>query len=354
MAQVALAADSHCVSLTTLTVTIPEGPTVEVAVPDDVAEKIRAGEPTMQNTQVYGRIDYADWQRTIVTLLYLPCNSRAKKLWLCDITCIPDIRRLYQLASDLGVTRKSKDLSDREAARYAAGDTTVMSNRNSKKVTPEEEIEILARREDPDTMTFSAIEDETICATFRKQEITEIAKALGRSETAIMYRARQLSRADKRSDGSFAPARPLRSAAIGFPIGRVAAWLGMDEDGVKALRSAGAVIRPIRDTTERIVDYWVFARSLAPFLEKYQEMLVKEMNADRVFIREILETAPLLEDADEITIAKPKYQPDELPHERCLYVDHGHVCHNPWAGASCGVFCKHGADTECDARNMRW
>lgn len=295
------------------------------------------------------RMRYRQWQRDLVLIYYEICDSREEKIWLCDLAHIPDIRRLYNLACALKITRKNEDLSDKEFWRYRAGDKTVMSQR--KKLSEIEEAEILKLREDPnDPDLFTAEDDKALIKDFGKVKIVEIAKTRGHSETAIMYRARHLTAREKRPDGSLSEERALRQASQAFELDRVASWLGLTVDEVKALQAAGVQIRPIKDREHKTVKWWVMAESLVDFLGKFGARLVEERDADRFFIKEVLECAEL--------IAK-----GELEYEGCYFVDHGHVCNNPWAGAPCGWFCRYGEDTaqdgqsdqrKCRVWHMRW
>lgn len=284
------------------------------------------------------RTRYTQWQREMVALHYPTCRTPEEKLELCRKVGISDIRRLYNLACQMGLTRGSEDLSDAEFREYMAGNKNVMSLR--RRHNQQDERQLLERREDPRTTKWSPEDDKFLMANFGRMGISSIALQRGHSETAVMYRSRYLTRQERDLDGNLMPPQPLRRPAIGFSIGRVCAWLGLSEEELRALQTAGVVIRPLPNRRNENQDHWVLARSLAPFLRKYGARLIKEKNADVFFIKEILET--------EEAITK-----DKLESESCYFLDHGHKCQNPWSGPCYQLFCD-GNDTKCLVKELRW
>jgi len=285
------------------------------------------------------RSRYQPWQREMVTKEYPTCQTPEEKLDLCRRAGIKDIRRLYNLACQEGITRRSDDLSDAEFRAFTNGDKHVMSLRRS--YTPEEEKEMLVLRDDPRTAKFTGEDDKFLIANYGRMSVTAIAKQRNFSETAVMYRARHLERPGRTPEGQPTPPTPLRHPAVGFSLKRVAAWLGISEAEAQGLKAGGVEIRPLPNRKGEVTGYWVLARSLAPFLKKHGARLIRERDADRFFIKEILETEQLLENC-------------EAEQAGCYFVDHGHICNNPWAGPRYQTFCPNGMDLKCKVKELRF
>lgn len=280
---------------------------------------------------------YTEEQRALTIKHYPTCRTRQEKLELCEKLGISDIRRLYNLACQLGLTRKNEDLSNAEFFKYMAGDKSVLQLK--RRFQQQDEKEILSRREDPETLQWTKEDDKFLQTHFGSMDIAQIAFQRGHSETAIMYHARKVKRRCEDSEGNLLPPQPLRKPARGFAIKRVCVWLGLEEDELRALQmTAGVKIHPLPNMHNEPQDYWVLSRSLAPFLQKFGNKLIEEKNADAFFIKEILETEAELEEG-------------KTNQEGCIYLNHGHVCQNPWAGPCYGLFCD-GEDKDCDVRNM--
>lgn len=321
------------------------------------------------------RTRYTDEQRRIVALEYSTCRTPQEKLALCKKVGIPDIRRLYNLACQMGLTRGSEDLSDAEFRQFVAGNKSVMSLR--RRYDSKDEERLLAMREEPSTTEFTAEDDKFIITNYGRMSIVNIALARQHSETAILYRARQLKRQKVDADGNLLPPRPLRRPAVGYPIHRVAKWLGLSEDEVKDLRRVGVQVRPLLNRRGEIQDYWVISRTLAPFLREYGVRLAKDKGADLFFIREIIEgeaeteqrrqelraaRAAVMtanETGDEVLIERARIDYAELVEElkdagqveeSCYFLDHGAKCSNPWAGPCYGLFCD-GEDPKCRVKD---
>ena len=285
------------------------------------------------------RSRYQPWQREMVKREYPTCQTPEEKLELCRRAGIKDIRRLYNLACQEGITRRSDDLSDSEFRAFTNGDKNVMSLRRS--YTPEEEDSLLSRRDDPRSLKFSGEDDKFLIANYGRMSVTAIAKQRGFSETAVMYRARHLERPGRTPEGEPTPPAPLRQPAVGFSLRRVAAWLGLSESEAKGLKTAGVEVRPLPNRKGEVTGHWVLAQSLAPFLSKHGARLIKERDADMFFIKEILETEKLIMDG-------------KTEQAGCYFVDHGHRCCNPWAGPRYETFCPNGMDPKCKVKELRF
>ncbi len=308
-----------------------------------------------------------------------PGADSKKKLEICRKLGIKDKRRLYNLAHQLGLTRKSIDLNDKEFREFVNGNQDVMMSRRS--YTAKDEQTVLQLREDPATTVFEPWTDEFIREWYSRMPVTLIAIKQEHSEAAVMYRARHLTRQRKDSDGNLMPPQAVRRPAIGFTLERVCAWLGISEAEVPALQAAGVEIHPLLTPRGEEKGKWVLSASLAPFLRKYGARLVRDKNACQYFIAEILETEeqlkanrPRLEparlqmmdalesdDPDQLLAAQDAMAAARLPLERegvieesCHYVDHGHICRNPSAGPLYEEYCPHGADKKCFARDVRF
>jgi len=292
---------------------------------------------------------YKQWQRDMVRREYETCTTPEEKLDLCRRAGIADIRRLYNLACQEKITRRSDDLTDAEFAAYTNGDKSIMSQRRS--YTPEEEDEILRRRDDPRTTKLTANDEKYLIENYGKVDIVTIAKHRGISETALMYFARKLEKEVKteRPDPEDSKKKIvtfhkefLRRPAHGYTLKRVSAWLGLTEDELRELASTvNVIIRPLPNKRGEITDYWVLAESLVPFLQKHGKFLIKEKGADLFFIKEVLETS------QEVEAGSTTYT-------GCYFADHGHKCRNPFAGPRYETFCPNGRDQKCKVKELRF
>jgi hypothetical protein len=283
-----------------------------------------------------GKIYYTDEQREMVIKYYPTCRTRQEKLDLCHKVGIKDIRRLYNLACQLGLTRTNEDLSNAEFFRYMAGDKSVLQIK--RRFQQQDEREILSRRESPDTIQWTDEDDKFLITHFGSMNIPQIALQRAHSETAVTYYARHLTRRARDAEGRLQAPQALRKPAFGYPLARVCAWLGLDEEELRALQATvGVEIRPLPTQPQRPQEFLVLSRSLAPFLRKFGQRLIADKQADEFFILEILETEEQLEEGGD--------------QEGCVYLDHGRRCQNPWAGPCFGLFCD-GEDTKCHVRKV--
>lgn len=284
------------------------------------------------------RTRYTQEQRDLVAKYYSTCDTPEAKEWLCEIANIPDIRRLYNLSCQMGLTRYGEDLSDAEFGQYMAGNHDVLKAR--RRFSQEDEGRMLRTRQDPRDHRLTAEDEKFLIANFGRMKLADIALSRGQTETALMYCARHLQRPEPGPDGVLGLPQPLRRPAHGFPLSRVTAWLGIEEAELPAIQSTGVEIRPLPNRRMETIEQWVLASSLAPFLRSYGVRLIEEKDADAFFIKEILET-------EEELIA------GNTEREECYFVDHGHRCQNPWAGPCHGLSCD-GNDAKCRVKDLRW
>lgn len=131
------------------------------------------------------------WQREMVRKEYPTCDTKEKKEDLRRRAGLQNLRRLYHLACQEGVTRRSDVLTDAEFRAFTNGDRSVMSLRRS--YTPEEEETALTQRDDPRRVKLSQENKDFIRQKFGQLDIVAIAKQCGLSESAVMYYARHLT-----------------------------------------------------------------------------------------------------------------------------------------------------------------
>lgn len=282
---------------------------------------------------------YTQEQRDLVEMYYATCETPEKKLWLCRLANIKDIRRLYNLSHQMGLTRYGEDLSDAEFNEYMAGNHQVIQQR--KRFSEQDERELRSQRDDPASPPFSEENDKFLISNFHRMRTKDIALNRRMSETAVLYRARQLARQEMvEEDGKqVLKELPLRLPAQGYLLSCVAGWLGMEESQVEELSELGVEVRPLLNKRYETVEKWVIARSLASFFRAYGARLI-ENGADAFFIMEILETEEQLERG-------------ETEQEACYFLDHGHDCQNPWAGPFYRLACD-GKDPRCRVFDLRW
>jgi hypothetical protein len=191
---------------------------------------------------------------------------------------------------------------------------------------------------DPDTIEWTDEIDATLIRLFGTKTIEWLAAALGISETAALYRARHLPPP---------PQRPLRKLTKHWDARKVAAWFAMTVDELKDLRSEGIDIVASHFKRGPVAHDLVSTTSLGRWLSVVgnRERLI-ERGADGFFILEIEETmAALLSKENEF--------------ELCDHLSHSHVCSNPYAENSHGLFCSNngryeaGNDPRCSVRTLK-
>lgn len=374
-----------------------------------------SGTDAPQRKRKRKRVRYEQWQIDLVIRHYGACDSPEEKDWLCEIAEIPDRKCLYHLASSLKLCRNSGVLSKREFEDFVSGKKDIVQAK--KGTNAEDEDRLLTQREDPRTTVFTPEDDKYIIRNLGgrdlhpRMNIVQVAIARKHSETAVMYRARHLEVEEEEvlrdEDGNTIKGedrkpltrlitRPVRKPAVGFDLKRVAKWLGLEDEEVRALQRYGVVIVPMTHPLGEPLGEWVLARSLAPYLRKMYATLIRDRGADAWFIKEILETEIQLKEAAKVDakdrVARIKAIEDQLgssdldpesrltlrleadqlrslgagpvavtiftqpepSQEACFWLDHGHVCRNPYAGPLRGWFCN-GADANCaELRTKDW
>jgi len=237
--------------------------------------------------QVYPRIRTAEQKRRFAKQL----GMRSEK-------------QLYNLASRLEITR---DMHDRLAGGEIHPDEAY---------DPCLDPERLLIRDDPrNPDLFDGEDDAYLRDTFGQQQIAEISWVLGKSESAVMLRARQLG---------------LRRPVHYWPLDRVLAWLGCSErELVQLLRLIGRdnSIHRCCDRQGRVRIALIESSALARAISKngVWRILVEKRNADLCFVYEIL--------GAESEVAQGRCRREDNH-----WVSHGHTCLNPFSGISFGLF----------------
>lgn len=220
---------------------------------------------------------------------YPHCRGNADKELLARSLGIASTPQLYNLACRHRVTA-GEDRPEREASRRAALDPARRT-----------------RRENPDTIVWSADDDAYLTRSFGRVEIEVLAHFTGHTETAIAHRARELG---------------LRKAARHWDVERVAAWLGVD---IADIAQMGVDLHRCCDRQGRtritLVETVQLGRALARG-GRWQRLVAA--GADRFFIREVIEA----------TLAEHRGEGEW----DAMWVSHGHTCLNPFSGLSFGLF----------------
>jgi hypothetical protein len=193
---------------------------------------------------------------------------------------------------------------------------------------------------DPDTFKLTDFMAKTIERDFGRKTAEFIAVGLGISETAVLYSARKLKR---NINGE---PLPLRRLTKNWEARKVAAWLAMSVDDLRALKSEGVEIVPTFNRKGQQTHELVTTTSLLRYLTTpgNREVLL-ERGADKFFILELEETLQALLDGSE-------------SFELCAHLSAGHVCMNGYAQNSHGLFCSNnerylaGDDPRCSVRNL--
>jgi hypothetical protein len=269
----------------------------------------------MKSYYVSSRTRYSNHVKDQVRKRYPLCRTTADKETLAEELGIGSVTKLYNLASRLRATGKEEDTDQRpDYLTEAHGATRLLM------------------REDPKTTTFSNEADRYLKSEFGRRTVEAISYHLRHSETAILYRARQLG---------------LRKPVKYWNAKKVAAWLGLSERELREeLVNEGVDIYPLGDRNGRLVLRVVSTSSLARWLSNNINLLrVQEANADAFFLQEILESTEELSDG-------------KTTFESCKFLSHGHVCQNPFTENSFGLFCSNneryqaGEDPRCTVRHL--
>ena len=263
------------------------------------------------------RARYSNWVKQQVRLRYPLCRTTEDKRQLAaelnirDADGEPSVPKLYNLASRLGAT--GRDAAEQHVAAVASSE------------------ERLLDREDPDTTEFSRESDRYLRSEFGRKPIGWIAVNIHHTETAVAYRARQLG---------------LRKPVKYWNVRKVALWLSLTVEELRALRSEGIDVYPQHDRHGHLQLEVVSTSSLARWLKDDGNLArARAAGADEFFIREVLES---MEQA----------AAGESEFEACKFLSHGHVCQNPYAQeTSFGLYCTDSPDGKQKAgrdKNCRW
>lgn len=279
-----------------------------------------ASPPPASATERPRRAKYADWQKELVRRKYPLCRTTRDKMALCNEAQISTLHKMYNLASRLGVTRTHHDgvqvgESDGPSELY---DATTDGSR-------------LTLRESPATTTFSAEDDTFLRENFGSQTIEQIAFRCEHTTTAMSYRARVLG---------------LRRPVKWWQTEQVEAWLNLAPADWGALQADGLEVAELTNRFGKVRRRLVSTLSLSRWLTQGNrwQILVSERGADEFFCRDIIESVADL-------------QSGATRWEGCAFLSGGHVCMNPRAGISMGLFCPNneryaaGRDPNCDQKD---
>jgi hypothetical protein len=284
----------------------------------------------MATKQRRKRSEYSDDKKQLVRNHYQHCLTRDEKIELARRIGIEhpedNLHKLYNLASREKATRSHINYNvDEYAELLRAGTVPIVE-----KVAPKP-AKYLQTRQDPTTTHFSRKDDEYIKRHFGTMSIADIAVHRGHTESAIMYRARHLRNPETN--------KPIRRPCVGYYLDKVYLWLNLKGDEASFLKKNNVEIRPLPDEAGKAEQYWVHTVSLAKFLREFGPAMVVKRRADRFFIMDVLESAQDIETGKVIS-------------EDCYFLEHGHVCVNRLAGASCGLYCD-GNDPKCSVKDLR-
>lgn len=235
----------------------------------------------------------------------------AKELEIVDEKGKPSISKLYNLAS-----------------RLKAAGQDIEPGQHSEAHDPDR----LEEREDPKEVKFSRQADRYLKNEFGRSPIEDIAYHLHHSETAVLYRARQLK---------------LRQPVKYWRVDKVARWFGMEEDEFRKLEEEGLDIYPLTDAYGKVQVVVVSTSSLARWMAvEENKKRLEEQGADQFFMLEIEESIA------DLLARKTEF-------ERCKFLSHGHVCMNPRSDFSYGLYCTNnekyraGEDPRCMVRVLQ-
>ena len=258
------------------------------------------------------RARYSNYVKDQVRQRYPLCRTTADKEHLAKELGIGSVAKLYNLASRLGATGKEG------------------AERHSMAAANEEERLLI--RERPESTVFTPEADRYLESEFGRRSAATIAFHLHHTETAVLYRARQLG---------------LRLPVKYWDIVKVAFWFGMEVDEFRALADEGLDIYPFHDPrTGRLVKEVVSTTSLARWLAAPENIKrLQYRDADEFFIREIQESV-------RDKAAK------KTDFERCKFLSHDHICMNTYSENSFGLYCTNtdrqraGEDPRCSVRHL--
>lgn len=258
------------------------------------------------------RAKYSPELKQLIREKYPFCVTLEDKQELAREAGIDHIHKLYNLASRLGVTRTNNDAFEGAYSRPLGAPGS--------------------RRTRFADVSFSAADDRYLRRQFGRKQIADIAFFRNLPESALLYRARQLG---------------LRRAARYWGEARVLDWLGIERGAWQAARQEGVDVFPLRNRQGKVATRLVSTTSLARWLiDDKRFVALVQAGADEFFVREVIESA--------VNVAR-----GEQGWERCTFLGSDHLCQNPFAGVSFGLFCtkneRHeaGEDPKCSVRLLR-
>lgn len=250
------------------------------------------------------RVLFTNEQKRIVAEQYQYCLTRQDKMALARRVGLQSLEQLYNLANRMSITRRPLE------------DLTDLSSGSDPAFAPER----LALRDAWDAMP-DADGVEYMTRHFGRLYIEQIAFHVGRSESLVMYRARQMG---------------LRRFCRYWEAGKVTAWLDRSEE---ELAERGVDFYRCLDRRGAVAITLVSSTSLLRLIDQTDCLAwIRQANADRFFVAELEEM-----------LAAVRGEVAEF--EAGRWVSHGHVCLNPWGGVSFGLF-DDGTDHKIPARDL--
>lgn len=251
------------------------------------------------------RTRYSAYIKEQVRQRYHLCRTTEDKEELAEELGIGSVSKLYNLASRLGAAGKESELLDQ---REDSGNSI---------------------REAPGEVSWPRSSDRYLRDEFGRRSIEDIAYHLGRSEAAVLYRARHLH---------------LRTPVKHWRLEKVADWFGMDVEDFRKLQSEGIDIYPLGNPQGEVAIELVSTTSLGRWLQKKRNRS-RLKDPDEIFLLEIEESI------EDLLSGKDVF-------EKCKFLSHGHVCQNPFTETSYGLFCTNnekydaGDDPRCTVRTL--
>ena len=255
------------------------------------------------------RAQYSDEVKALVKAKYPLCKTPADRDRLAEEAGIGSRQKLYNLASRLLATRPHS--GSEESVDWSPDSGYDASQDTSR----------LYLRDDPDDLQWSKDDTRYLREHFGRTFIEDIAFFLNRTETSVAYEARRLG---------------LRNVPKYYDAAKVAPWLGISVENLWKLQPLGLDLFPCVDRHGKLRITLLSTTSLARVLlrGKLWQRLVEKYDADRFFIRDVIESIITLQKEEAV------WEPDP-------WVSHGHTCLNPFADLSFGWFY-HGRERAMD------
>jgi len=178
------------------------------------------------------------------------------------------------------------------------------------------------RRDDPAELEWTAFHDDYLRRWFCRQEAEFTAVFFGRTEAAVLWRARELG---------------LRRHPRSIELGRLSAWLGLSLEELRALEHEGVKLHRIGELAGPVERETLGTVSLAAWLAASANLeRVRSRGADE---HVILDLQAAHRDSAGLGASAL---------ESCPFLSVGHTCLTPRSGV-CGKLCD-GQDAACRIR----